>query len=144
MLFDRQNLFSNAQAVTATAVSTDVIDFGPRQTPMHAANPITRDVGKGRLIDLYAQVVANFATLTSLTVEVQVDDNEAFSSPRVIAVTPAIPVAQLIAGYRFPLRHVPLGADERYMRLRYVVGGSNATAGAITAGFVFDADERDI
>lgn len=136
MIFDAQTKFSAAQAVTATAVSTNVIDLGAAGIPYGGSVALTRDFGVTDKIPLAIQVVANFATLTSLTVSVETDDNEAFSSATTVATTPAIPVAQLVAGYQFTIDDIPFRTRERYVRLRYTVGGSNATAGAITAGVV--------
>lgn len=144
MIFDATNLFSDQQAITATAVSTNVIDLGATDTPKHAVNAITRDIGKGKPIALRVQVTEDFATLTSLTVTVQKDTVEGFGSPETVAVSPAIPVADLVAGYVFPLPAVVRGQDQRYMRLNYTVAGTNASAGKITAGLVFDNDERDV
>lgn len=144
MIFDSTNLFSDAQAITASAVSTNVIDLGATDTPKHAANAITRDLGKGRPIDLRIQVVTDFATLTSLVATVQTSVDEAFSSPVNVLASPAVPVASLVAGYVFPIQWVPRGTLLRYVRLNYTVAGSNATAGAVTAGFVFASEERDV
>lgn len=144
MIFDSTNLFSDAQAVTSSAASTNVIDLGATDTPKHAANAITRDIGKGRPIDLRIQVVTDFATLTSLTVAVQTDTVEAFSSATTVLESEAVPVASLVAGYVFPIQWVPRGTLERYVRLYYTVAGTAATAGAVTAGFVFDSEERDV
>ena len=144
MIFDSTNLFSDAQAVTASAASTNVIDLGATQTPKHAANDITRDIGKGSPIALRIQVVTDFATLTSLVAGIQVDTVENFASPTTVLSSPAIPVADLVAGYVFPLQWVPRSSAQRYMRLFYTVAGSNASAGAITAGFTFANEERDV
>lgn len=144
MIFDSTNLFSDKQAITASAASTNVIDTGARDTPKHAVNAITRDLGKGKPIDMRVQVTTDFATLTSLTVTVETDDDEAFGSADTVLETQAIPVASLVAGYVFPIQVVPRGTLKRYVRLNYTVGGSNATAGAVTAGFVFANDEQDI
>lgn len=145
MIFDSTNLFSDAQAITDTAVSTNVIDFGVAQTPKHAANAITRDVGKGTKAKLRVQVVEDFATLTSLKVAVQVSDAENFGSGVVTLLeTEAVPVADLDAGYVFRLESIPRGADKRYMRLNYTVAGTTATTGKVTAGLVFDNEERNI
>ena len=57
MLLDQQALFSAAQAITATAASTNVIDTGSN-----------KDVGKYGDIPLLIQVVEGFNNLTSLTV----------------------------------------------------------------------------
>ena len=143
MIFDKQNLFSDAQAITATAASTNVIDFGATDTPKHAVNAITRDMGKGSKIPLRVQVVEDFNTLTSLTVAVQVDDDEAFGSPKTV-MDMSVPLASLVAGAVILPEYVPRGVNERYMRLRYTVVGTNPTLGKITAGFVFGNEERDV
>jgi hypothetical protein len=143
MIFDRQNEFSNRQVITATAVSTDVLNFGVAQTPKHAANPITRDLGKGRKPDVRIQVVESFNNLTSLTVELQVDDNEAFSSPRV-AMTTTVPLARLTRGSIIMPDTLPRGIDEQFMRLNYIVTGTAPTLGRISAGLVFGNEERDV
>lgn len=144
MIFDSTNLFSDAQAVTASAASTNVIDLGATDTPKHAANAITRDLGKGNTIALRIQVVTAFATLTSLKVGVQMDTVENFASAETVLESPAIVLASLVAGYVFPIQWVPRGVNQRYMRLYYTVAGSNATAGAVTAGLVFANEERDV
>lgn len=150
MIFDSTNLFSDAQAITVTAVSTNVIDFGATDTPKYAANAITRDMGKGRPIEVVAQVVTAFTGETAqddenLTVSVQTATDEAFSSPVTIWTAPAAADgATLVAGYRIPIYFLPQNVL-RYVRLNYAVAGTaDFTAGAITAGFVFAAEERDV
>ena len=135
MIFDKLGLFSNAQAVTASAASTDIVDFGAPGTPIRAAAALSQDLGKS-IIPIRIQVVTTFLTLTSLTVSWQMDNDEGFGSPTTVLASQAIPVATLIAGYVFNIQHVPLLSEERYGRLLYTVAGSNATAGAVTAGFV--------
>lgn len=144
MLFDSTNLFSDAQAITATAVSTNVIDFGATDTPKHAANAITRDIGKGTPVFVRVQVVTDFADTGSdstLTVTVQTDDNDSFSSATdLISATSG---ANPAAGYVFPLLVLPRGI-ERYVRLNYTVANGNFSAGAVTAGLVFSHEQRDV
>ncbi|SET75158.1 Bbp16 family capsid cement protein [Paracoccus homiensis] len=135
MHLDAQNLFSDAQALTATANSTNHLDLQATATPAMSPAALKRDIGGGIDVPLLAQVVANFTGGTSVEVQVQVDDNAAFSSAKTVGSSGAIPVATLKAGYKFPLPVIPFGADERYMRLRYVVSGT-PTAGAVTAGIV--------
>ena len=138
MIFDSQNLFSEDQAVTSSAASTNVIDLGATGTPSHGpsggATALERDLGKGCKIPVRIQVTEDFATLTSLQVSVQVDTVENFASPTTVAQTAAIAAASLVAGYVFNIDTVPLGADQRYMRLYYTVAGAAATAGTIMAG----------
>lgn len=130
MIFDQQTLLSDNQAVTASAASTNVIDLGP------IATGVVRDIGKGKPIPLRIQVTEAFATATSVAFALQVDDNEAFSSPKTVWSTGAIAVADLVAGKVIVPEFIPRGTDERYMRLYYTVAGSNASAGKITAGVV--------
>ncbi|SWI82757.1 Uncharacterised protein [Klebsiella pneumoniae] len=121
MLLDQQALFSAAQAITATAASTNVIDTGSN-----------KDVGKYGDIPLLIQVVEGFNNLTSLTVTVQTDDNSAFSSAAdVLSMT--IPLASLVLGYKSPVITLPMKM-ERYIRLNYTVTDTAPTTGKVTAG----------
>lgn len=135
MITSLQQLFSNAQAITATAASTNVIDLGAPETVLGAPYPLNRDIGRGVPIPLLVQVTTDFATLTSLKVGVESSDTEAFGGQvDTVIESPAIPVAKLKAGYQFVLNWVPKGVKHRYVRLKYTVSGSNATAGKVTAG----------
>lgn len=127
MIFDLTTLLSNAQAITATAVSTNVIDLSPRATG------IVRDIGKGNPIPLLIQVVETFNTLTSLAIALQVDEDSAFGSPKTVWSTSVV-LADLIAGKVIVPEYITRGTDERYMRLQYSVTGTNPTLGKITAG----------
>ncbi|HBM9089476.1 TPA: hypothetical protein L0162_001836 [Klebsiella oxytoca] len=121
MLLDQQALFSAAQAITATAASTNVIDTGSN-----------KDVGKYGDIPLLIQVVEAFNNLTSMTVTVQTDDNSAFSSAADV-LTMTIPLASLVLGYKSPVITLPMKM-ERYIRLNYTVTGTAPTTGKVTAG----------
>lgn len=136
MIFSNQLIFSDQQAVTATAVSTNVVDLRPTGTVYKAASAITRDLGPGDTIPLLVQVTETFATLTSLTVTLETSDATNLTSSKVHWSSGAVAAASLVAGFIFPVIYVPLGSHLRYMGLRYTVGGSNATAGKITAGIV--------
>lgn len=135
MIFDKTLLLSDAQAITGDAASTNVIDLGAAGTVYGAASALTRDPGKGNKITLLAQVVENFNTLTSLTIKIQCDTTDAFSTPKNVAEQ-VIPLADLKAGKTFSIMYVPPGTDERYMRLFYDVTGTDPTTGKITAGVV--------
>ena len=135
MIFDKQTQFSAAQAVTASAASTNVIDLKAAGIPYGDDAALSRDQGM-HSIPLRIQVVEAFATLTSLKVAVQVDDNSSFSSATTVLETEAIAAASLTAGYVFNIDRFPLKTNERYVRLYYTVAGSDATAGKITAGVV--------
>jgi hypothetical protein len=53
-----------------------------------------------------------------------------------VATTGAIPLAKLTLGAILPISQLPLGSDEQYLRLNYVVAGTDADAGKITSGLV--------
>ena len=121
-------------------MSNNVIDFGANGTvtngPDGGAAPLSKDMGKGMKVPLRIQVVEDFATLTSVSVAVEVDDNEAFSSATTVLETEAVPAAELVAGYVFNIDYIPLKTNQRYMRLNYTTAGPAGTAGRITAGVV--------
>jgi len=130
MIMDQQTLLSDRQAITASAASANVIDLGP------IAPGIVRDIGKGKPIPLLVQVVEAMlaAGAATLTVECQVDDNEAFSSPKTVWTSGAIPKADLVPGKVFTPEYISRGTNERYLRLYYTVGTGPMTAGRIHAG----------
>lgn len=136
MLFDNEALFSDKQAITTDAASTNVMDLGAPGTPKHAAAPITQDIGFGRPIPMRIQVTEAFNNLTSLTIKIQVDSDENFGSPTDVVQT-VVPLADLIAGHVIPVSFVPRGVNERYVRLYYDVTGTAPTTGKIMAGLVF-------
>jgi len=134
---DAFSQFSDEQAVTASAASTNHLNLGAAKTPPGAPAAVVRDIGGGNNQPIEVEVTEAFATLTSLTVNVEVDDNSSFTSAKTVATSGAIAAADMVVGYKFPISMVPPGANEQFMRLNYVVAGSNATAGKITAGLVF-------
>lgn len=133
MIFSMQSLLSDDQAITATAVSTNVVDLGARGTPYGAAAAVTGDMGKGTPIPVLVQVTEAFATLTSLTITVETSANSDLTSSTVLA-TETVLAASLTAGKQTFLSFLPKGLTGRYVGLRYTVNGVNATAGKITAG----------
>ena len=140
MIFDMETLFSDGQAITASAGSTNVIDLGAMDVPFGSKEAPVRDIGKGTRLPLLVQVVEDFAALTSLSVSVETSDDPAFGSGVVEhANSGAVVLADLKAGYTFFPDIVPI-ADKagmkRYMRLKYTKAGTDATAGKITAGIV--------
>ena len=139
MLMDLQSMFSDKQAITVTAASTNVIDFGAAGTPKHAKAAVTRDIGKGRPIPIMVMVNQTFTDVGSdgtLTIALQVDDDEAFGSATTV-LSQTFALATLVAGAKLPPFYVPEGVDERYARLNYTVASGPMTAGKITAGLVF-------
>lgn len=127
-ILDQNNILSDKQAITATAASTNVIDFLAPGTPLGAAGPIVHDKAG---IPFFVQVVEAFNNLTSLTVEAQVDNDEGFGSPKTV-YSETIALADLVLGKKLNVRSMPYGTDEQYFRLLYTVTGSAPTTGKIT------------
>lgn len=125
MLLDAQCLFSDNQAITATAVSTNVVRFG---------------LGECTFVPLLIQVTEDFATLTSLTVKVQTATDSTFTTAVDLA-SATLAASALKAGAVFPINFIPSG-NLGYIRISYTVIGSNATAGKITAGVVASKDTK--
>lgn len=135
MIFDRTLLFSNAQAITATAASTDIVDLSATGTVFGAAAALVRDIGKGQQIPIDIQVVEAFNNLTSLTIAVQTATDAAFTTP-VTVQSQTLALADLTAGRVSSITFVPPGVKQRYVRLLYTVTGTAPAAGKITAGVV--------
>jgi hypothetical protein len=144
MILSAEQLFSDDQAVTATAVSTNYIDLGAAGTPYGAAAAMSRDVGKGTIIPLLIQATAaaTAAGAATVTFSIETDDNSSFSSATTVATTPAIGKAELVAGYRAVLNIVPEKL-ERYVQIRYTVATGPLTAGAFTAGITMGNQTND-
>lgn len=137
MIMDRTLLFSDQQAITATAASANVVDLGATGTVYGSSTAIVRDIGHGNDVELVVTVTQSFNNLTSLTITIQTDDNAGFSSATTVWTSPAYTLAQLATGARYLLPDVlPAGVNERYVRLNYTVAGTAPTLGKITAGVV--------
>lgn len=136
-IIDNTLVFSDGQAITADAASTNIIDTLAPGTPYGYAAALVRDLGLGHEIPIEVRVTQSFNTLTSLTVSLQVDSTAAFSTPKTVATSGAIALASLVAGYRFKmLSLVPEGTDEQFVRLYYDVTGTDPTTGKIFAAVV--------
>ena len=138
MIIDATLIFSDSQAVTADAGSTNNINIGAAGTAYGHSAPVKRDIGIGTEIPLWISVTEAFNNLTSLTLVLQTDDNAAFSSPKEVASkTYALADLTLGARLKFPAE-LPEGTDEQYVRLSYDVTGTAPTTGkifaAVTAG----------
>lgn len=126
MILSKELLFSESQALTADAVSTNVIDLGATGTVKGAPVALKRDIGTGTPIDIVVQLeVAAGGTSPTLIVTVEVDDNSSFSSAKVVATSTQL--AGGAVGDRIDINYLPQGTDERYMRLNYNLGGTSPT-----------------
>lgn len=135
MIMDKNLQFSSAQAVTVTAASTDVIDQG-----------VARDLMPGQVIQVLAQVGAQFTAAGAATLQVQFQgssDNVTYST---YAESRAYALAELAPGARIldidvPGRNGP-AVLPRYIRLNYVVATGPMTGGTLTAGLVAERGDQ--
>ncbi len=133
MILSENSIFSDDQVITATAISTNVIDLGVAGTPYGAAAALNQDIGKGAMVPVLVQVTEAFNTLTSLTITIEVSAAAGLTTPQVLA-TETILLADLVVGKQMFNQVIPNGADLRYLGVRYTVTGTNPTLGKITAG----------
>ena len=123
MRIDAQALLSNAQALTVTAVSTNVYD---------ASSEREIGVGEPLCIVVCTKVAAKVAvTDETYQIDVQVDAADTFGSPRIVAsraFTNAQAAAELVLGSRIVM-DIPddLAGNERCVRLNYTLGGTLPT-----------------
>lgn len=135
MIFSANQIFSSDQALTATAVSTNVIDLGAVGIVPRAGAAAKRDIGKGTNIPIRVQVTQSFNNLTSLIVTVEQSVDEAFTSPVIAFTSPTYALADLAVGARDLLpEEVPVGVNLRYVRLKYTIAGTAPTLGKVFAG----------
>lgn len=118
MILDSLLTLSDAQALTVTAVSTNVVDFG-------VAVPQPRQMGQGEPLSILftVDVAADFTSGNeTYQFEIQTDDAVGFPS-QVTLATRAILAVTLVAGYTFEMA-VPIEALEQFMRVNYTLGGT--------------------
>lgn len=118
-IIDAHNLYSDAQALSATAVSTNIIDHGS-----------ARDLGDGEPMCFVVTLdVASDGTTgdETYTVQMQTDDNAAFSSATAVGPAYTIPRSS-VAGTNFICPLPPGVAVERFTRLNYTLGGTTPLA----------------
>lgn len=128
MILDKENMFSENQAVTATAVSTDIVDLGPG------------DTGPSEGVSLFVTAGTAFTGAGTISVMVETSDElngagTALSGAVTVATYPVSNDA-LLAGGKLVGARLPHGM-KRYARLNYAVTGTVA-AGTLTAGLVWD------
>lgn len=139
MILDAQLLFSDAQAITADAVGTNVIDLSQ-----------DRSIGNGEPLCVFFQVDVAADQTTGdedYTFDVEYASNAAQSTGRQLIgrrvfesgspTAPAQDADLLVAGYIFyvPIPPTKLTESERYLGIRYDVTGTTPTI-TVTAGLI--------
>lgn len=131
MILDAQHTFSDAQALTATALSTNVIDLS-----------IDRSIGSGTpmgvlfVVDVAAdqttgdedyQFDVEYASNAGISTGRQLIGRRIFESGTPTA--PAQDADLLVAGFQFviPIPPAALSESERYLGVRYTLAGTTPT-----------------
>lgn len=132
MYMDKENIFSWKQAVTATALSTDIVDLGKG------------DAGPSENISLYVGV-DGYGGTGSMVVQLLTSDalntaGDALDSAVTLATWP-VTTAAITAGGKVMADRLPHGM-KRYARLNYAVTGT-LTGGTLDAGLVWDVQANN-
>jgi hypothetical protein len=131
MILDALLEFSDAQAVTASAISTNVIDLGP------VTDNVLRDIGTGEGVyfcwntnitatDSGSDATLTIALVSDSTVNLATSPTTHYSTGAMAFATFAT------AGTRGAVR-LPAGDYEQYLGVSYTVASGPLTAGAFDA-----------
>lgn len=143
MILDTLTLLSDDQDLAQAFGSTyysDVLNLlgdPGYTTSQDAPSGVAQDIGKGYPVEFLCQVTEDFASggAATVTVTLETDDNEGFSSAKVLYTSQAFALADLVAGKHLLPEHVPYGT-EQYVRVGYAIGTASTTAGKVTTGIV--------
>lgn len=144
MIHDAQNLFSDAQAITSAAASTNAIDTGP----LGAQNQVTtantdRDIGQGQPLHIGITIDVAFTDAGSdstLTVALEGDSTTTFTpdGTQDLLTIPALTAA----GSKFFVTLDPGSAplQFQFIRLLYTPNNGDLTTGSVTSFLIADVD----
>lgn len=137
MIIDRELRFSDAQALTTSAVSANIIDL---------VNPRDMGIGDRPALKLAMSVGTAFTSTGSSTLTILAQGSTDNSTWTTYAQSPAIAKASLAANtehiWDIDWPRKALGAAmPRYLRLSYTVGVADFTAGTLTAQLVLDRQD---
>jgi hypothetical protein len=127
MFIDSQLLFSDAQAVTATAASTNSVDLGA-----------VRNIGVGE--ELFVMVSVDVALTdsgsdSSVAVSLEGDSTTTFTpdASQALFTIPALAAAGAVYYARI---NPDFAANYRYLQLKFTPANGNLTTGSFTAAIV--------
>lgn len=133
MYIDNELVLSDAQAVTATAISANVIDLGD-----------SKDLAVGERLYLVIKCDETATAAGAATVVFSLISDSVVglaSSPTTHFATAAIGKADLTLNAVVAKVALPLGVYERYLGLSYTVATGPLTAGKFSAFIVKDLDQ---
>ena len=128
MLIDSKNVYSDSQASTATADSTNKVN-------------VMSYLGRNQVGDAFITVKATaaFNNLTSLTIDLQTSDTENGTYASIQSVT--VPLANLTKGAKVTaFRVVPVAFVKPWSKIVYTVTGTAPTTGAVFAALTREED----
>ena len=130
MILDSQLLFSDAQAVTAAAGSTNTVDLSA-----------VRDIGTGENVYVFVSVDVAFTDSGSdstLTVALEGDSTTSFTpdGTQDLFIMPALSAAGSVFYAKLNPGSAPL--QFQYIRLKFTPNNGNLSTGTVTAGIVKD------
>jgi hypothetical protein len=138
MYVDKQAELSDSQAVTATAISANVMDLVSNAS---GKNPI-RDIGTGQdvyLVVLTAVAATDTGNDATLAVTLESDDNVGLTSATTHFSTGALAFAAFSpAGTVLAAIKLPSGNYERYLGVRYTVATGPLLTGQFDAFLTTD------
>lgn len=133
MILDHQLMFSDGQAVTGNAQSTNVIDLKD-----------ARDIGRGHPLWIMIQVTASMTdsgSNSTVAVSLKTDDNDnaPMDSAATLQTLMTIPAVSP-AGSTWFVRVNPeiLEKFQRYIALQYTLANGDLTTGSFRAGILLD------
>jgi hypothetical protein len=143
MFIDKLELLSDAQALTATAISTNVYDLLPSGGAINSGDTggptanTTVNIAAGKPLYLYiwvSTVLDSAGEAATLTATVESSATTTNGSPTVHWTSGSVAEATLATGYWVAKGVVlPPGDYKRYICINYTVGTENFTSGNISA-----------
>lgn len=129
-LIDVGNELSDAQAVTATAVSTNVWNSNPGSTQNSTIDVSGQDCPL--FLNFNVDTTTVSAGSTTLTITLESSANTSLTSSTTHWTSTAIAKATLVAGYGFSVP-LPPGSYKQYVGARYTVAVADFSAGKFNA-----------
>lgn len=131
MILDTQTMFSNKQAVTASAASTSYIDLGAAPFATMTTAPV--GVGEEVFVEcLCTTAMTDSSSDSTVAVTIEVADDSSFSTNLTTILALGTFAATSAAKTKLVTR-LPMGVSyRRYMRAYYTVAGGNLTTGSFS------------
>lgn len=133
MITDKQLMFSEGQALTASAASTNIIDFGA-----------SKNISAGQELFYFIRTSVNAdytSTNETYAVKFETDDDSAFGSATNNG-GPNLTYADLVTT-NLIIGRVPFTAKERYMRMYWTLGGTTPSV-TVYAGLCLNIRNTDL